>query len=159
MMPDDSDQHHAVGSLRLDFQIPDRDMARAIQERLSQLVHGMLLSAGGTVFSEVSSPGLTQRLDRLVVDLGVLRLDQVEQDILERFVPRLETAFCERLHSAPEQEGAPASGVACRPARSLAELFECLVKHGALPWWAGAHSSESLEEIFLHAVASEPDSV
>ena len=89
-MPNDSDQHHVVCSLLLDFQMPDREMARAIQERLSQLARGRMLAEAETVFSEVCSPHVTQRLDKLVVNLGVLRSDQLEEAIMERFAPRLQ---------------------------------------------------------------------
>ena len=63
----DAAQPHVIVSLRLDFQMPDRGMARAVQEKLSQVVHHQLLTEAEPVFSEACAPGSTRRLDRLVV--------------------------------------------------------------------------------------------
>lgn len=106
----DAAQPHVIVSLRLDFQMPDRGMARAVQEKLSQVVHHQLLTEAEPVFSEACAPGSTMRLDRLVVDLGVLRAEEMEADIMERFVPRLRQALTAAMPSS-EKVAVPLRGL------------------------------------------------
>ncbi len=148
-------QHHAVRSMRLEVRLADRQLARGVQEQLSQLTHRRLLGEMEAAFSQACAPGHTRRLEQLVVDLGVLRLEHLEEDLLERFAPRLRQALETALPPGPAPATLEAAG---KPPSALALLVH-LLTHGTLPWWAGAHAGASLEDMFLELAEHDPAAV
>jgi hypothetical protein len=96
-------QQHVINSMRLDLSMPDKALAREVQERLSKLAHGKLLPAVEAVFSEVCPSDVTHQLERLVVDLGVVPLDRLEEEILAQLMPQLKLALGEIQQAAPGQ--------------------------------------------------------
>lgn len=149
------EQHHVVGSMRMDFRLTDPSLGREVQETLSQLARKKLMPAMEAVFSEVCSPDVTHRLERLVVDLGVVPLAHLEEEILARFTPRLKQALEDALRSSPERGASVDARAAGIEEPSSLALFEHLLQHGALPWWAGAQSGASLEDLFMELVVTE----
>lgn len=129
---------HAIETLAFDIALPDERLAFEAQDRLQAFLKGPALRVIESVFDEASAADETLRLDELVLDLGVLSLD----DLPWRWERRLRDALHEqlaafrRLRAGPARPHAgPRPGVQ-RLARSEAEYQTLLhyLQAGVLPW-------------------------
>lgn len=129
---------HAIETLAFDIALPDERLAFEAQDRLRAFLKGPALRVIESVFDEASAADETLRLDELVLDLGVLSLD----DLPWRWERRLRDALYEQLAAFRRQRAGPARPHA-RPrpgvqrlARSEAEYQTLLhyLQAGVLPW-------------------------
>ena len=116
-------QQHRILRQVIDVSGCARDEARALQSLMRDRFRSALLPALEQVFDELSEPGRVHRIDRLVIDLGILPADGSEEVLAER----LKAALAPRLAAAL----VPGAAV-----QSDLELFNYLVQTGSLPWWA-----------------------
>ena len=97
--------------------------AREAQSLMRDHFRRELLPAIERIFDEMAPTDRLHRIDRMVIDLGVLPPDGAPTVLTER----LNTALAPQLAVALQQGGAVESDL---------ELFTYLVQTGSLPWWA-----------------------
>ncbi len=154
---------HSIRSQTLDVAVATETLALALQPRMSDLNRQRLLPVIDRVLGEFDVPGRHIRIDRLMVDLGVLPLSALE----ERAEAALEHALREALAATlaamgdgpgadartgawPEGAATEASPEGAAPAaRSEGEARLALLEHflsrGTLPFWAdrGAFAADA----------------
>ena len=136
---------HSIRRETLEVAVADETLAFALQPRLAELNRKRLLPAIERLLDELSLPGQHLRIDRVDVDLGVLAAGDLEREAEERLVRALRHALG-GMTAIPE-------------AHAVRELFERLLLHGTLPFWATGECEISLERIFLAMAEDDPEGV
>ncbi|MES2057691.1 MAG: contractile injection system tape measure protein [Pseudomonadota bacterium] len=77
-----ADQPHRIGRFEFMASVADDDTARAMRPRIEALVRDLVPALLERVFDAAVPAGCHVRLDRIDLDLGNVRADQLEADIL-----------------------------------------------------------------------------
>src|SRR5690349_3652321 len=91
------DGAHVIESLGFELEYTSEEQAFQRQERLAGFARGRGLQVIAEVFDEMSPPGEVLRLDRLELDLGEVRDDDLEYDLARRLREALRLALSDRL--------------------------------------------------------------
>ena len=134
---------HRIRRLILELHLPSQELAWSVQSDLARLQGERLGPIIERCCEEVNDPDRLQRIESLEVNLGTLRLESLEQDLIEQLGPRLSEALARHLRAesaAPTLPGAPPDVAA-----SL-ELVAFFAKTGKLPWWADASQPRAVDQ-------------
>jgi hypothetical protein len=161
----------------LDIRVPRQDGAFEIQNRLSRLHHSDLAAALQQLCERVVEADQFLQIDKLEIDLGVIRPDRLEMEFLECFRAEFEEALSARLlELAQGQSDRPSTvaGVAAGyvPAgrdavtgfddrvmsgrdRDL-KLVQYFLRTGNWPWWSARPATDALETVLAGLFSTAP---
>jgi hypothetical protein len=125
---------HRVNLLEVELRVDDADLAAALIERTSRLHERRIAPLLDRIFSEHSGPDRLDRLDRLELDLGALRLPDLEDDLLRALEAALRAALRRAL---ADRRGDSHSDAAL-------ELLATFAAAGCLPWWANTSRGDPI---------------
>lgn len=127
------------------------------QNQLKQLYYQQLLPLIDQYLSKWNSNGAQVRIDRLVLDLGVIKTNHFKSDFIRQFerelVQQLEAMTKESL---AEEVETPTVSTDVDAARSDLELIDFFVQTGNLPWWVQASAGNRIETAFRKAIEDHP---
>ena len=171
-------QAHIIQRQVLDVRVPRQDGAFEIQDRLSHLHHSDLEAGLQELCERVVEADQFLQIDKLEIDLGVIGLDQLEIEFLDRF--RIE--FAETLSSrllqlshAKSDDPSTALGAATgdvspgldpfagtedrlMSGRDMdLKLVQYFLRTGRWPWWSGRPAADALETVLAELVVSAPE--
>ena len=119
---------------RLDFQVraATLDLAMSVRPRLEDIAWRLAPRAIEEVLGRLDLGDMHLRLDRLDIDLGVVRPDHLEEDVMAAFTSALAEAIGEAVHDARQGP----TGKARLVAASAAQLdhFERYLVQGVTSW-------------------------
>lgn len=147
---------HRIGRVEVEVSVDDIDLAALLTERTSRLLDRGLAATIERVCEGVSGPGRLHRLDRLTLDVGRIRAESFEGDLLRALEEALRRALQQAIGDA-------AAGRRDRVAASI-ELLEAFALTGNLPWWAAregvaAAVSEPIREAARALAEDDPDAL
>ena len=125
-----------------------------VQHRMSQLFHQRLLPEIEKACSTLSPANELHRIDRLDIDLGKVRMQYLEQDILKAFRQSITKQLRIALRERAEQQSALTISEAYpqrpttptgTPSSPLA-ILTAFAQTGLLPWWADSRDSDILDK-------------
>jgi hypothetical protein len=152
-----SEQRHRIKRQIVELTVRDGAQAERVQARMSQLQSRVIVPLIERICSELSAPGRVHRIESLQVDLGVLDLDDLEQELGARLGHALRTALAARIGEDDHASRPSGDSAAPAQARSRLELFAVFARTGTLPWWADPNQADclqtSLQELLDHAPA------
>jgi len=122
---------HVIQQQIMEVTIDREDAAYALQNELSRIFHARLMPLIDQIFSEYSTPDTLHRIDSLVLDVGQLNLDNLENELVEKIAALLPA---ELAHALPSETAA-----------ADADLIVYFAFTGTLPWWASG--AEILTEV------------
>ncbi len=130
--------------------------AQRWSSRLAELNQRLLLPELERVFDEVVGTGRSLRIERLELDLGRLRLDDLELELPRRLRQQLLDALQEhrtgdlRIESVGSRSGedSVASELEQLDAASLEELLGHFFRSGQFPWWLGKRLVGQLDFLY-----------
>lgn len=139
------DQRHRIRRQIFEVAVPgaDREEAWRLQSDLAQLQHRWVAGILDRILSDFCPPDRVIRLGTVEVDLGEIRVDRIEQDLVEKLGPALRAVLTEQLRK--EEARTPARRVD-RHTGSQLELLVFFARTGTLPWWADASAPRVLDE-------------
>jgi hypothetical protein len=157
------EQKHRIGRQVLELTIPDRDQALSIQNSTSNLVKYKLNPALDKLFSGLTTSEDVFMIDRLVLDLGDVSLDEFDDEMVTKAVEALENKLLSLL-----QEQKDAKTAVDKPSESTEgeikliskpqSIFERLVhylKTGMQPWWQSSDETLSMGKLIAE-LGKEP---
>ena len=125
---------HIIRKQIFQFDLEEAAQYRLLSARISALGDRILPEALDEVLSDIVPEGVHLVIDRLEIDVGTFR----PEELREQLIPRIMAALRQALQAI--RDGHPSGGVVRveeGPARQ-AGIFEHFIRHGRLPWWAGA---------------------
>ena len=125
---------HVIRKQIFQFEMEEAAQYRLLSERISALGDRILPEALDLVLSDLVPEGVHLVIDRLEIDVGSFR----PEELREQLVPRIMAALRQALQAV--RDGRPSGGVVRvedGPARN-AGILEHFIRHGRLPWWAGS---------------------
>ncbi|MBB5636876.1 hypothetical protein HDE68_002789 [Pedobacter cryoconitis] len=131
-----SSQYYTIRQLRFDVDFFSKEMAYELQNRLSRLYHQQVQQTLGNFFSANIPENALIRKDSLVVDLGSISYERLENELPERLEKALEELFAPLLSSkdvlhwnSQDFENLPAE-------KGYQFILEFYLLNGTLPWQA-----------------------
>lgn len=138
-------QHHTIGKLVLELQVPDRQHAMQLQDKLGAVCRDRLVAVIQELLDSWAGSSSLLRIDRLEIDLGACTSQGLEKDLPEMVLSYLQDRY-PSLHQphAPLETGMERQPVT----RGYFDGWLYFLEHGLLPdtshvqdttaWEAGA---------------------
>ena len=149
-------QHH-IRKQTIEIEVASEALALALQPRLQDFNRKYFLPAMERIFDEFSVPDTHIKISSLVLDLGNVPINRLEELAVERFNFELRRALDEALRRQ-QQDPAPDNYSQTESASRL-ELFEYYLRNGTLPFWASGSSVFSFEELVSELIEGEEASL
>ncbi|HET9626556.1 MAG TPA: contractile injection system tape measure protein, partial [Kofleriaceae bacterium] len=146
---------HVLGRLVIEPAVATPARLASLWNRLGRFGAGPLAAAIDEVMSRLVAPDEVVQLDRLELDIGRVREDHLEDDLITGVRRALEDALRDRLGATAPLATAPAEPRTL--ARRLAESVGFVAVHGALPWWHAAADPDELDALIRAALAQSRD--
>jgi hypothetical protein len=157
-------QKHIINRQVLELTIPERSRAQSIQNKTSEIVKYKLQPALDNLFSKITTADEIVRIDKLVIDLGVISENEIEKFLVEKCLIEIGNKI-NRLKISGKTNSLikPMNGHSIdfiekfkttSKSKDLLEQFVYFLQFGRFPWWHHARKSSAktgapqLEEIF-----------
>lgn len=122
-------QHHTIGKLLLELQLPARQNASSIQEKLGAVCKDGLAAALQELLDSWADAGTLLCVDRLEIDLGECTAQQLERELPERIISYLRSRYPDL-----QQQARLETGMERRPMiQGYFDSWLYFLEHGLLP--------------------------
>ena len=95
--------NHVVNSLNFEIKVATKSSFEVVSKEISALVNQSLGEIIDEIFSEIYPEQHLLVINKLEIDLGNLRIDQLQGDLTQRFKRQFTAAFKEHLKSTSVQ--------------------------------------------------------
>ena len=129
----------------------------ALQNRLPDLCRNWLIPALDRVFERAVPPHEHWSIDRLDIDTGSFRLENLERDLVDALAPAIERQLRQRAAGAGRPFGTTERGADIRSAaqtsehrtkaQSVRDAFLHFLNTGTLPWWFHLPQGKTFEDV------------
>jgi hypothetical protein len=147
-----SRQYFSINREIFDIDFTSKSGAYDLQSRISSLVNGTL-TRQMELFLEKNIPEeFLYKINTLTVEVGTVNVDNLEQELPEKFMEAFAVILTEQLRR--QQSGLGGDNVQILPTdHSLTDLIDYFLYTGHLPWWAVKNESFTpslaMEELML----------
>ncbi|MUG97772.1 hypothetical protein F7734_37875 [Scytonema sp. UIC 10036] len=127
-------QHHIIGRALLEINTGQLADVSNLQEQISHLLHQQGIPAMAQLFEQLVTADEVVRLDRVVIDLGVIH----PRRVADEFIPHLIDALNQTLRDyLANRRIATESSLTIAQNRTTAdgEILLYFLQYGRLPWW------------------------
>lgn len=139
---------YSIQQLKLDVDFFSKERAYELQNKLSGLYHQQIHSTLYDFFHRTLPENLLIRKDSLVVDLGSMRYEQLENELPKRLTAALEELFAPLLSKESTAVQWIGQGFeSLSPHTGDLSLMEFYLLKGAFPWQASADHSLTWKNI------------
>lgn len=122
-------QHHTIGKLLLELELPASQNALSLQEKLGAICKDRLVYALQELLDSWADAGTLLRVDRLEIDLGQCTTQQLEKELPERIISYLRNRY-PSLQQQPQLE----AGMERHPMiQGYFDSWLYFLEHGLLP--------------------------
>jgi hypothetical protein len=152
-----SPQPHIIRREVLRVRVSGAEVARTLLPRLSDIAARPMPQILERCLDAAAAEDQPERIDRLEVDIGHLRLAFIEQDMVVGLERELPVALAKALSSARSKLASdlvPTEAMASSPARKSALALEAIAtfaRTGRLPWWRSGWREVSLAVVMREA--------
>lgn len=139
----------------LDLTLTQKDGAREVRDDFTRITYDHILPYLDEVFSGIADANTVIRLDRLELDLGVLSLEKLEEQILEKLMDILPDLVKEKVRglgkAGPDEEGIVLS------ADNELSVLLYFLKTGILPWAASSTERAPFQVLYSRVLEAQPE--
>lgn len=122
-------QHHTIGKLLLELELPARQNALSIQDKLGAVCKDRLVYALQELLDSWADAGTLLRVDRLEIDLGECTTQQLEKELPERII-----SYLRGRYPALQQQAQLETGMERHPmTQGYFDSWLYFLEHGLLP--------------------------
>lgn len=146
-------QRHRIRREVLELAVPTEDLAERLQAAFGAIHQERIAPLIDECLSGLSAPDRIHRIDRLVIDLGVIAAPEPVEDFLARLEPALRRSLSENiggLESASNRAGV-GLGVASR-----IEILMVFARTGQVPWWTDSSDTRLVDESIAYLTRESP---
>ncbi|MGN6531227.1 MAG: contractile injection system tape measure protein [Ginsengibacter sp.] len=133
---------HIIQKQTLQVTFPDRYKAALFQEKIKRSYYEKILPQFDNLFSELVRDDLIVRLDKVDLDLGHLRGDDLEKQLIEKIIPVMRNELQSRLMFEVKDSR---NIHLISPGQSAINAFLYFLKSGYFPWWCAIKDLSVLE--------------
>lgn len=151
-----SAQHHIVQRQVLELTVPNQELAREYQDRLSRIYRDHIIPMLDRYCSELCGPDEHYQIDSLQIELGALPARHFEEQWIQQVEAGLRRELRRHIQA---QSAADAADGGSTKSRSQWELFAFFLRTGSLPWWADISRHQLLEENLAFLLLLPPDTL
>lgn len=143
-------QHHTIGKLLLELELPARQNALSIQEKLGAICKDRLVYALQELLDSWADAGTLLQIDRLEIDLGQCTTQQLEKELPERIISYLRGRY-PALRQQPQLE----PGMERHPImQGYFDSWLYFLEHGLLPHTSHVQDTAAWEAGVLEILAT-----
>jgi hypothetical protein len=146
-----SEQKHIIKRQVIELQMQGVEEATQLQARVSRIYREQIVPLIDRYCGQLSGPDKLHRFDSLVVDVGPIRVNELETELAARVGAELRRILAEKI---AEQEQNPNQDL---KETSRLELFVFFARTGSLPWWGDISQpqalADNLQELLLNSPA------
>ncbi len=166
-----NEQKHIINRQVLELTIPERGVAQSVQNKTSEIIKYKLQPALDKLFSKLTTADEIVRIDKLVIDLGTVSINELEKVLVERSLNEISDKINRLKISGLTDKGIkPESGnladkngkfTSTSKSKDFLERFVYFLQFGRFPWWHKSDKSsakpvtDQLEEIFAEILKIE----
>jgi hypothetical protein len=144
-------QHHTIGKLLLELQLPGRENAMPLQEKLGAVCKDRLVAALQELLDSWADKDTLLRIDRLEIDLGACTPQLLEKDLPEMVLSLLR----DRYPSLPQQHAPLETGMQRHPVtQGYFDGWLYFLERGLLPDTSYVHDTAAWEAGVLEILAT-----
>jgi hypothetical protein len=133
----------------IELTVAEHDHARAVSERVANLVHSELETTIERRLAELGEVEGLVRIDRIELDLGRVPLAGLEDGLARALEQTLPPALARAVAAASARASHP---LTAEPDRPLLDLLAAFARDGRLPWWSHA-ADRGMPEVMLAEAA------
>lgn len=133
---------HIIHTQKITLNLPKREEAYAIQNRVSALLRDELVAGMETVFDELFPAGDIIRIDSLKLDLGNIDPRNFEQEFKEHFIQELRKNLLSKKGTLNHSDNEEILSKTQSQIRALIYFLE----NGYLPWYCSVENMTDWEE-------------
>jgi hypothetical protein len=133
---------HIIHTQKITLNLPKREEAYAIQNRVSALLRDELIIGMETVFDELFPAGDIIRIDSLKLDLGNIDSRNFEQEFKEQFIQELRKNLSSKKGTLSHSDNEEILSKTQSQIRALIYFLE----YGYLPWYCSVENIADWEE-------------
>jgi len=131
-----------------EIQTFSKEHVHELQNRISHLASLSLSQKMEAYFNKVIPENLLIRIDQIVLNLGQVHWDSLDNELEDKLMHALEAEFTERLTLVKSANYKSISGISVETiGQGKLELFEYYLIHGMLPWYAENSPRFNIEEL------------
>jgi len=155
-------QKHIINREILELKVPDREIALPIQNKAAEIIKYRLNPALDELFSKISNKDEVVSINRLVIDVGTLSTDKIDEDFIQLAIKNAEEELSRILFkirktgvkggSAKSTNGTEQVTLKSRKANYLDQFIHFL-KTGNLSWWKTSEATDYQDKLFEEIVA------
>ena len=145
-----ADNTHRIMRQILELDFGPTDQFAELQQVAARVLQNQGLTTMATVFDHLAGAEQWIRLERLEIDLGVLRGADWPEQFNQRLAEQLEHRLVEAL---TKQQSAPSATVSATD--KLFEQFLYLCQWGRLPWWGNRVTADWLEQLLTTLTSAQ----
>lgn len=143
-------QHHSIGKLLLELQLPDSASALPLQNKLGAVCKDGLLAALQELLDSWADAGTVLHIDRLEINLG-----ECTAEVLERELPERVVSFLRERYPSMQAQVQLEPGMERRPlSQGYFDSWLYFLEHGLLPETAYVHNAAEWETGVLETLAT-----
>jgi len=148
---------HAIQRLLFDLDVASQARAENVQDRVSLLCRASLFSVIETCLADHAPSGVVVAFDRIVLDLGPVREERMEEELTEKVRQALRAFLA--AYKVPGGEGGLSEGGEVVPVvLHRLRLLETFLQRGAFPWSADATASDP-DALLVASIEEQPEAV
>ena len=134
--------------------------AHDLQNRVSKLANTNFNVIMEDYFENMIPVNLLIQMDSILLDLGHVDYEAMEQEIQEKFSQALDKAFVSKDYSAKQITQHDAGDLLTSTlAAGNEKLLEYFLLNGILPWWAPANPAFRIQTILTELLKDEPAAI
>lgn len=144
-------QQHTIGKFCLSIQLPSREDAFSLQNRLGTDCKTALAPLMGELFDQWTDPDTLLQIDKLEIDLGICTREALQRDL-----PEMIMAYLRKHYPAMKQQVTLEKGMERIPlAQGYFQSWLYFLEHGTLPVTAARWEQAAWEEGILATISTE----
>jgi hypothetical protein len=151
------DRPHIIDEAEFEFTFRSTRQAIELPIELGRCVMTSLLPIVEEVFDSVSGQDDVLRIDTLEIDLGTVRVEELERRFAERLRARMQQVAREQADHRRHRDRSPDRRITT--AESDFEVLRYFLEHGHLPWNAAIRDREGFEQLVRRVVRSNRENV
>ncbi len=148
---------HLIDSAVFDIGFSSEETAFELQSELNGFINKQLMTVVAEVFDASSHNDMLLRIPVIELDLGAVSYADYRHELPRRLRDKLAALLTEMRQSIGTKAAANNQILDGRASRR--ELVEYFLLHGHLPWYANLAQGETIEQLLLQQLASEPQAL
>ncbi len=136
-------QHHRICRQTIEVRVRDRSVAWRLQGELGRIQAAQITGVLDRVCTDLGDPKRVHRIDSIEIDLGRIRLAEVEDVLVERLEVELRKVLAARIDDEAARTEGPGDE---SEIKAQLELVERFARTGSLPWWADSSRPRAIAE-------------